>query len=250
MEEQEKYIRALIELHRGLERQGPGDTDYSNYIISQIPELPTNPRIADIGCGAGAGTLFLAERFKSKVWAVDFSREFLDELEDRSKQGGLEHLVETVECDMGNLNWEPGTIDLLWSEGAAYNITFEGALKAWRQFMAPNGIAVVSEMNYFTSKIPEPVKIYMHKAYPAIKTEQENSDIISSSGFKVLGIHRLPSTAWWDNYYEPLRNNIESLKNSNDSVMQSVISETEEEMKFFEEYDKFYGYSFYIMKAV
>jgi len=250
MEEQEKYIRALIELHRGLERQGPGDTDYSNYIISQIPELPTNPRIADIGCGAGAGALFLADKFKSKVRAVDFSREFLEELEDRSKQRGLEHLVETIECDMGKLNWEPGTIDLLWSEGAAYNITFEGALKAWRPFMAPNGIAVVSEMNYFTNEVPEPVKIYMQQAYPAIKTEQENSDIINSSGFKVLGIHRLPSKAWWDNYYEPLRNKIELLKNSNDSVMQSVISETEEEMKFFEKYDKFYGYSFYIMKAV
>jgi cyclopropane fatty-acyl-phospholipid synthase-like methyltransferase len=250
MKEQEKYIRALIELHRGLERQGPGDTNYSNYIISQMPELPTNPRIADIGCGAGAGTLFLADKFKSKVRAVDFSREFLDELEDRSKQRGLEHLVETIECDMGNLNWEPGTIDLLWSEGAAYNITFEGALKAWRPLMASNGIAVVSEMNYFTSEVPETLQIYMRNAYPAIKTEPENSDIINSSGFEVLGIHRLPSKAWWDNYYEPLRNNIESFKNSNDSVMQSVISETEEEMKFFEEYEKFYGYSFYIMKAV
>ena len=47
MEEQEKYIRALIILHRDLERQGPGDNDFSDYIITQIPELPTNPRIAD-----------------------------------------------------------------------------------------------------------------------------------------------------------------------------------------------------------
>ena len=130
MEEQEKYIRALIQLHRGLERQGPGDTDYSDYIISQIPELPTNQRIADIGCGAGAGALFLADKFRSKVRAVDFSREFLDELEDRAKQRGLEHLVEAIECDMGNLNWKPETIDLLWSEGAAYNLTFEGDRKS------------------------------------------------------------------------------------------------------------------------
>ena len=249
MKEQEKYIRALIELHRGLERKGPGDTDYSNYIISKIPEIPTRPRIADIGCGAGVGALFLADKFKSKVRAVDFSRYFLDELEERSRQRGLEHLVETIECDMGNLNWEPGTIDFLWSEGAAYNITFQGALKAWRPLMASNGIAVVSEMNYFTSEVPEPVKIYMQNAYPDIKTELQNSEIINSSGFEVLGIHRLPTKAWWDNYYEPLRNNIESFKNSNDSVMQSVISETEEEMKFFEKYENFYGYSFYIMQA-
>jgi len=244
------YIRALVELHRGLERQGPGDTEYSNYIISQIPDMPTKPRIADIGCGAGAGTLFLADKFGSGVRAVDVSREFLDELEDRAKQRGLEQLVETVEGDMGNLDWEPGTIDLLWSEGAAYHITFEGALKAWRPLLASNGIAVISEMNYFTSEVPEPVKAFMENAYPSIRTEPENSDIINTSGFDVLGVHRLPSKAWWDNYYEPLRNNMESFKNSNDSVMQSVISETEEEMKIFKEHEKIYGYSFYIMRAV
>jgi cyclopropane fatty-acyl-phospholipid synthase-like methyltransferase len=250
MEEQEKYIKALIELHRGLERQGPGDTDYSNYIMSQLPDFSSNPRIADIGCGAGAGTLILADRFKSKIRAVDFSREFLDDLEDRAKKRGLELLVETIECDMGNIDWEPGSLDLLWSEGAAYNITFEGALKAWRPLMASNGIAVISEMNYFTSDVPEPLILFMQNVYPAIKTEPENSDIINSSGFEVSGVYRLPSKAWWDNYYNPLRKNIESFKNSNDRVMQSVISEMEEEMKFFEQYEKFYGYSFYIMKAV
>ncbi len=250
MADQEKYIRALIELHRGLARQGPGDEDYSNFIISQIPERPQSPRIADIGCGAGAGALFLADKFKTKVRAVDFSREFLDELEARAKQQGLEHLVETIECDMGQLDWGPGTIDLLWSEGAAYNITFEGALKAWRPFMASNGIAVISEMNYLGDEVPDAVREFMQKVYPAIKTEQENADMIHSSGFSVLGIHRLPAQAWWDNYYEPLRGNIEDLRSSNDRVMQSVIAETEEEMRFFETNDKFYGYSFYIMQAV
>jgi uncharacterized protein YktA (UPF0223 family) len=44
-----------------------------------------------------------------------------------------------------------------------------------------------------------------------------------------LGIHRLPSI---------------------DSIMQSVISETEEEMQLFKEYEKIYGYSYYIMRAV
>jgi cyclopropane fatty-acyl-phospholipid synthase-like methyltransferase len=250
LNEQENYIQALIKLHLGLERQGPGDTNYSNHILSLITELPATPRIADIGCGAGAGTLFLADRFKSKVRAVDFSREFLDELENRAKQRGLEHLIETIECDMGSLDWEPEAIDLLWSEGAAYNLTFKGALKAWRPLMAANGIAVISEMNYFTNEIPEPVRVYWQNGYPAIGTESENSDFVNSSGFEILGIHRLPSKAWWDNYYDPLRENMNSLKDSKDRIMQSVINETEEEMALFEKYDEYYGYSFYIMKAV
>jgi SAM-dependent methyltransferase len=250
MEEQEKYIKALIELHRGLERQGPGDTDYSDYIISQIPELPANPRIADIGCGAGAGTLFLADRFKSTIRAVDLSREFLDELEDRAKQRGFDHLVEAIECDMGSLGWKPETIDLLWSEGAAYNLTFKGALRAWRPLMAANGIAVISEMSYFTSEVPESVRVYWQRAYPAMGTESENSNHANSSGFEILGIHRLPSKAWWDNYYGPLRENMNSFRHSEDRIMQSVIRDTEEEMKLFEAHEKHYGYSFYIMKAV
>jgi cyclopropane fatty-acyl-phospholipid synthase-like methyltransferase len=250
MEEQEKYSRALIELHRGLERQGPGDTDFSDYIISQLPELPTNPRIADIGCGTGAGTLFLADKFRSKVRAVDISRDFLDELDNRAKQRGLEHLVETIECDMKSLDWKPESIDLLWSEGAAYNLTFKGALKAWRPLMAPNGIAVISEIGYFTSEVPESLKVYWQNAYPAIGTESENSIHANSSGFKILGIHRLPSKAWWENYYGPLRDNMNFFKHSEDSIMQAVIKETEEEMKLFEEHEEQYGYSFYMMKAV
>ncbi len=250
MKEHEKYIQALIRLHLGLERQGPGDTNYSNYILSLIKDLPKNPRIADIGCGAGAGTLLLADKFKTKIRAVDFSREFLNELINRAKQRGLDHLVEAIECDMGRLGWQPETIDLLWSEGAAYNLTFEGALKAWRPLMAANGMAVISEMNYFTNAVPESVRVYWQKAYPAIGTESENSNHANLSGFEVLGIHRLPAKAWWDNYYGPLTKNMSSFKNSEDKIMQSVIKETEEEMKFFKEHGEHYGYSFYIMKAV
>lgn len=250
MEEHEKYVKALIELHCGLERQGPGDSEFSEYIIKQLPQLPPNPRIADIGCGAGAGTLILAEKYHSKVKAVDFSREFLDELMHRARQKGLESLVEAIECDMASLDWESGTIDLLWSEGAAYNITFEGALKVWRPLMAGNGIAVISEMNYLSNDVPEIVTQYMKNAYPGIKTESKNVDLINSSGFEVLGVHRLPSKAWWDNYYDPLRENIRALKDSSDNVMQAVISETEEEMEFFKEHKKDYGYTFYIMRAI
>jgi len=72
---------------------------------------------------------------------------------------------------MGSLNWKPGSIDLLWSEGTAYNITFEGALETWRPLMAENGIAVISEMNYFTDDVPEIVAKFMKNAYPGIKTE-------------------------------------------------------------------------------
>lgn len=250
MEDQEKYTEALIKLYSGLERQGPGDPGFSDYILNQLPELPPNPRVADIGCGTGAGALILAGKYRSKVKAVDFSNDFLDQMMNRARQEGLEDLIEPIECNMGNLNWKLETIDLLWSEGAAYIITFEGALKAWRPFMAKNGVAVISEMNYFSNDVPEVVTQYMKNIYPGIKTESKNVDLINSSGFEFLAAHRLPLKAWWDNYYDPLRENIMALKDSSDEVMQAVIHETEEEMKSFKEHHEDYGYTFYIMRAV
>jgi len=116
--------------------------------------------------------------------------------------------------------------------------------------MAANGIAVIPELSYFTSEVAESVRAYWQTAYPTIGTEAENSNRAYSSGFEILGIYRLPSKAWWDNYYGPLRVNMKSFKQSKDSIMQAVIKETEEEMKLFEEHEKHYGYSFYIMKAL
>ena len=250
MPEHDEYVKALIELHTGLDRLGPGDDDFSGFIIEQISGLPATPRIADLGCGAGAGTLILAEKFRCGIKAVDFSREFLDRLMARARQRGLQDFIEIIEDDIGKLDWPPASIDLLWSEGAAYSITFEGALEAWRPLLVDDGVAVISEMNYFSADVPHSLGRFMQNAYPGIKTEAANVALINSLGFEVLTVHRLPASAWWDNYYGPLGKKIDASKDSDRSLMQTVIADTLEEIRFFREYQKHYGYSYYIMSAV
>ncbi len=249
MEDQDKYVAALIELHRGLQRQGPGDDDFSASILETLPPLPENPRIADLGCGAGAGALLLAARFRSKVRAVDFARAFLDQLEIRAAELGLDRLIETIEGDIGDLGWEPGSIDLLWSEGAAYNIGFGNALETWRPLLAAGGIAVISEMNYFGAGVPQPVEAYMSEVYPAIKNDSENAELIRAAGFELLEARPLPAAAWQQNYYGPLRDKIERIKASADATMRAVIDDTETEMAFIGAHSSEVGYTCYIMRA-
>jgi cyclopropane fatty-acyl-phospholipid synthase-like methyltransferase len=107
------YLAALIDLHRGHDRQGPGDSEFSRHILSHLSTLPLKPRIADLGCGSGAGALLLAQHYQSPVVAVDSSAVFIDELTARAKQLGIEHLIVPIHGDMVKLDRSVGVFDLL-----------------------------------------------------------------------------------------------------------------------------------------
>lgn len=246
MDSQTEYITALIELHRGLDRQGPGDADFARHLLSQLV-LPPQPRIADLGCGSGAGALLLAQHYQCPVLAVDSSSVFIEELQVRAQQAGLEHLITPILGDMAELDWPPASIDLLWSEGAAYNLGFEQALQLWRPLLAQQGIAVISEMSWFADQVPDAAIAFWQAAYPTMATEAENIDRAERSGFQVLSIHRLPSQAWWLNYYGPLRQRMQQIEIT--PATQAVIRETEDEMTLFEQFSDFYGYTFYVLQV-
>jgi serine/threonine-protein kinase HipA len=245
---------ALIVLHRGLERQGPGDAAFARAILAGLPSLPNAPaapRIADLGCGSGAGALLLAEHFGVPVTAVDLSRDFLGDLERCAAERGLSHLVRTVEADIGALGWPDGSLDLLWSEGAAYNLTFAGALRAWRPLLAPGGVAVISELTWFTDDAPEDAHRFWQKAYLALAGEAQNAAHAARAGFDVLSIRRLPAEAWWRGYYGPLERRIESLRASaaGDATLAAVLHDTEREIALFRAHGDAYGYAFYVLRA-
>ena len=243
---QTEYVAALTDLHRGLDRKGPGDAEFSRNILSSL-SVPLKPRIADLGCGSGASALLLAQYYGSTVMAVDSSAVFIGELKARAVQMGLESLIVPIQGDMAELDWPLGSVDLLWSEGAAYNLGFERALKIWQPLLAKNGIAVISELSWFMDDAPARAIAYWQNAYPTMGTEAENVDRANRSGFNILSTHRLPSQAWWSNYYDPLRERMRQIEIN--SSTQSVIRETKEEMRLFKRFSDSYGYTFYVLRA-
>ena len=244
---EDEYIESLIALHRGLERQGPGDEAFSLEIVRALPPLPRAPRIADMGCGSGAGALALARHFRSRVLAVDFASVFLDELNEHAREQGLSDLVTTVHADMGALDWPDASVDLLWSEGAAYVLGFENALRTWRRLLAAGGVAVVSEMTWFTSDPNAEARDWWTAMYPSMGTEQENVERARGCGYEMLTTRRLPAEAWWKNYYGPLRERLQQIDDS--PAMRRVADEMLEEIAMFERFSDAYGYTFYVMRA-
>lgn len=242
-------IAALIELHQGLDRQGPGSTEFSRQILASLPTLREAPRIADLGCGSGVASLLLAEWFDAPVKAVDLSRLFLDQLEARAAERRLTRLVQVQEANIGALDWPAQSLDLIWSEGAAYNLTFPGALNAWHPLLALDGLAVLSELSWFCDHPPEEARIFWNAAYPTLANEQENCTHATNAGFEVLATRRLPEEAWWEFYYGPLLARIESLRPTASPLMERIIQDTEAEIGLFRRCGTEYGYTFYVLRA-
>jgi SAM-dependent methyltransferase len=111
---------ALLRLFEGLPRQGPGSDACTREALRRLPELPAAPRVLDLGCGSGRSALVLAQMLRVKIVAVDTHRPFLDQLRATARERGLEHLIETRCADMAAPGVPPGSVDLLWSEGAIY----------------------------------------------------------------------------------------------------------------------------------
>lgn len=112
------------ELHSGLPREGAGDDEATEHMLSLLPQRRYS-RILDAGCGPGAQTLCLARNLDGEITAVDTHQPFLDVLADQAQSTASNIAFRTANASMDSLPFEGASFDLIWSEGAIYCIGFE-----------------------------------------------------------------------------------------------------------------------------
>lgn len=250
MTDSDPAIEALIAIHRGLPRQGPGSATLTAHLLDQLaPRLPARPRVADLGCGSGAAARQIAHRLDAEVVAVDFAADFIDQLK-AAPPPPAGRIIPRV-ADMLAPGLKPASLDLIWSEGAAYAVGVPAALAAWRPLLRPGGVLVLSECVWFTaSPPPEPAR-YWAEAYPEMTTASGLIARAEAAGFGLLAAHRLPSEAWWESYYRPLAANLDRLQAeaADDPHLGRAIAETRREMALFEAHHEAYGYLIVVLKT-
>jgi ubiquinone/menaquinone biosynthesis C-methylase UbiE len=215
-----------------------------------MPGLPQEPLILDVGCGPGMQTMDLLTLTRGMITAVDNYQPFLDELERRAVQKNFSHRVQTVNQDMGSMNFEPESFDVIWSEGAIYLMGFENGLKSWKRFLKKEGYIAVSEISWLKPFSPDNLRAFWEAEYPAICDIDENLNIIRESGYRDIKHFTLPETAWWESYYAPLENRLPGFieKYKGDDQAQAVIQMIQAEIDLYKTYSEYYGYIFYVMR--
>ena len=242
----------MVDLHREGARQGPGsDADTLRALeLSRInPTMEID--VADIGCGKGASTLALArELHNAKITAVDLFPEFLQLLSSRADESGIAHRINIQQGSMESLPFADDSLDLIWSEGAIYNMGFVEGIAAWKRFLRREGVLAVSEITWLRPDPPEPIKKHWESEYPEIATASEKISILERAGYDLLGYFVLPSSSWIENYYEPTEARIGAfLERHADMPEASELIELErQEVVLYNRYREYFSYGFYVAK--
>jgi serine/threonine-protein kinase HipA len=239
---------ALFRLFETLPRQGPGSDAGTREALRRLPALPATPRVLDLGCGAGASTLVLAATLGTRVIAVDLHQPFLDQLRATAQARGLAALIEPRCADMRAPGVAPGSVDLLWSEGALYVLGVEQGLRLWRPLLAQGGCLVASECSWLCADPPAEVAAFFRAGYPSMAGVAENLERARAAGFDVIDQFTLPTAAWWDQFYTPLEERMAQLAPGADPALAATIDETRHEIALYRRHGDSYGYVFYLLR--
>jgi SAM-dependent methyltransferase len=238
----------FYELFGKLPRQGPGCRDATLRALGLLVDLPTNPKVLDIGCGSGMQTLVLAEELNTKIIAIDNHRPLLDALNLSARQACLN--IETRELSMVEMPFAQESFDLLWAEGSIFIIGLLRGLRDFSRYLKPGGYLAFTELCWFGDDPHAEVKAFFAAAYPDMKTIPEVCQLAADSGYRISDSFNLPDSAWWDDYYTPMLARIEELKRHNAGMAEAeeVYARLEAEIDTFRRHSACYGYTFFVLR--
>jgi SAM-dependent methyltransferase len=242
----------ICEYFSTIHRQGPGSPEVTLKALGFVENLTQASRIADIGCGTGGQTMVLAQHAPGQITGIDLFPTFVELFNVNATKAGLQDRVKGMVGTMEQLPFQPGELDLIWSEGAIYNIGFERGIKEWRQFLKPGGYLAVTEASWFTTERPVEIDAFWKDAYPGIDTIPNKVAQLQNAGYIPVAAFVLPENCWTDHFYVPQAAIQEAFlaKYRGNHAAEAFVANERHEARLYSQYKAYYGYVFYIGKKL
>ena len=207
-------------------------------------------RVIDIGCGTGASIAALAGVLPPDTLfvGVDLFQPFLDVLEERVAEFG--DRVTTVCASMEDLPFDDASFDVVWSEGAIYNMGFSKGIAAFSRLLKPGGILAVSEIVWLLPepRLPEELAAFWNAEYPEIARPAPKISALEDAGYSLKGFFVLGVECWMDGYYRPLQESFDAFlaAHPDDDDAAALIASERSEVSQYQSNSHAYSYGFFI----
>ena len=248
---EDRATALFLELFSGLPRQGPGSTASTRRALGLVPGVGPRTRVLDIGCGTGAQTMVLAQCSRSRIVAIDNHPPFIDTLNRRARRLGIADRLDARVADMRSLDFADGSFDLIWCEGAIYNVGVEAGLRDWRRLLRRNGHVALTEVCWRKPEPPPECLAFWNREYPAIRDTAALLRAVATCGYELVGHFPLPASAWFDDYYRPLQDNLMAFRgrHHDEPDAQEVADQCQHEIDIWHAFSDCYGYEFLVLRA-
>ena len=244
-----RFWEIFFEVFESLPRQGPGNRACAKRALDLCRDLPRSPAVLDLGCGAGGQTLHLAGLIGSgSIVAIDCHAPGIERLRAVVAERGLAQRIGAIVGDMASPQQPPGSFDLIWSEGALYNLGLRNALRICHDLLRPGGYLAFTDAIWRKENPPPAIKASFELDYPTMGRLEDDLVAIRDGGFDLVGHFTLPDEAWWEYFYTPMETRIAELreKYSGDSAASAVLEQIAEEPRMHRLHGDFYAYEFFV----
>lgn len=248
-----RFWPVFFELFESLPRQGAGNQASAARALALCGDLPPAPAVLDVGCGVGGQTLHLAELLPgASITALDSHAPSIDRLRATVAARGLARRIQPVVGDMAEPGLPPASFDLVWSEGALYNIGIANALRVCRGLLRPGGYLAFTDAVWRKENPPPEVRASFEDDYPTMGRVPDVLAEIERGGFSLIGHFTLPDEAWWDDFYTPMERRIEELrgKYEDDEEALAVLDQLAQEPEMHRRHSGYYAYEFFVARRM
>ncbi|NOH60950.1 MerR family transcriptional regulator [Vibrio sp. RE88] len=242
MNEHEQYMADFEQIFAGLKRLGPGSEQDTLRALSALSQ--NKGALLEVGCGKGIATEVLASHSEFSITALDN-----DEASLRSLQEGIpaEKEVNVICASMTDMPFEAAQFDVIWSEGSAYIMGVENALRSWKAFLKPSGYLVMSDLVWLTDDPDSDVSNFYQKEYPDMVTVDERVAQMRQAGYEVVETFTLSQQSW-NNFVDPLVSRVSELESSLQASQ--ALTDMKSELHMHQNYLHQYGYQMFVLRKV
>lgn len=185
-----------FEFFSRMPRSEPGGTTFTSTYLSSVPIKATD-KIAEIGCGNGGNTVWIARSRCCRVVAVDDEPRYLERTRTLCEEGGTAGLVTTVRADYTSLPFPEAGFRAVIAEAAAMRLGLKQALTLWRPIVKPDGHLCVAYPGVVNKGAPKEVRgpLEERMAEP-MGTLEDYEKLAIAAGYEITNQTTLHSDLW------------------------------------------------------